>query len=210
MTTPVGRARELYSKYKNAHLPVEMAVVQLAFEFPDDETLPVLGVAEALGVDPSVIDYIYAQLKEERKAQSKLVEKARTPQENKFEEQVNGPSSSEEAFFANFGKANGWRKFGETNSAPPRKAQPKSTFNNNVHKGKPWENAPAHLINHCAQLLVPWPLDEAVVKKAYRAIAMETHPDRFVGDDAKAQAFKAATESYDRLTAYIANLKDSK
>jgi len=42
--------------------------------------------------------------------------------------------------------------------------------------------------------------DFAVLRKAYRAKAMECHPDRFGGDPAKANEFKLLVEAFNVLT----------
>ncbi|MEC7536939.1 MAG: DnaJ domain-containing protein, partial [Pseudomonadota bacterium] len=42
--------------------------------------------------------------------------------------------------------------------------------------------------------------DEAAIKRAYRKIAKETHPDMHPGDEAVEQRFKEATAAYDLLS----------
>ena len=42
--------------------------------------------------------------------------------------------------------------------------------------------------------------DEAAIKRAYRKIAKDTHPDMHPGDEAVEQRFKEATAAYDLLS----------
>ncbi|MGH7700093.1 MAG: DnaJ domain-containing protein, partial [Gemmatimonadales bacterium] len=50
-----------------------------------------------------------------------------------------------------------------------------------------------------AVLGVPRDAAEADIKKAYRRLAMEYHPDRNNGDQAAEEKFKQATEAYEVL-----------
>ncbi|HMG14355.1 MAG TPA: DnaJ domain-containing protein, partial [Saprospiraceae bacterium] len=48
-------------------------------------------------------------------------------------------------------------------------------------------------------LSVPKTADVATIKKAYRKVAMQFHPDRNPGDKAAEEKFKEAAEAYDVL-----------
>ena len=215
MPDAVTRARELCSVYKAAHLPPEMAVVQFAFEFPRVD-FDVLRVSEALGVDASAFDYIYDLLGTPRERQAELLDNSKSQSQKKHDKFAEDTKKSEDAFYARFGSFEGNRardnfsKFSKATNG--EKQGSTSTFTSPPvakpsHHGKPWRNAPAHLIDHCAVLELAWPIDMASLKKTYRNIALDTHPDKNPDDTAKLAKFKAATEAYERLETYLGNLK---
>ncbi|MFZ4462172.1 MAG: DnaJ domain-containing protein [Patescibacteria group bacterium] len=54
--------------------------------------------------------------------------------------------------------------------------------------------------DYYASLGVPKTATETEIKKAYRKLAMQHHPDRTKGDKASEQKFKEITEAYETLS----------